>query len=133
MARMRGLTHPGTDTASSGLAVTRGVNPAPHTGWPWCLTPYEIEYVREFNARPPRDESWPATPADERRLDDEADAVREQKRARVRRSWPRTPVLALTMTALVAGACMAGLGVVAHSDGVRNYEVATQLKADLNG
>ncbi|KQO98495.1 hypothetical protein [Leifsonia sp. Leaf264] len=55
--------------------ITRGVNPAPDTGWSWYLTDYEIAYIHQFNVRPVR-EDWPGTPEEIARLDQEADGVR---------------------------------------------------------
>ncbi|MEL4317932.1 hypothetical protein WJX64_02855 [Leifsonia sp. YIM 134122] len=55
--------------------ITRGVNPAPDTGWSWYLTDYEIAYIHQFNVRPVR-EGWTGSPEEIARLDQEADGVR---------------------------------------------------------
>lgn len=47
----------------------------PETGWPWCLTDYEMSYIQHYGVRPVRDTHWVGTAEDNSRLDQEAARV----------------------------------------------------------
>lgn len=91
----------------------RGHNPEPEIGWPWCLTEYEIAYVRLFNARPIRGANWDGSPEDEVRLDQEADGIRLDRRAhsprRIIRRWPWMAATAFSLAIALAGAAVGTL------------------------
>lgn len=103
---------PTVTTDAPGPPVVRGQNPVPEDGWTWYLTDYEIEYIRAYNVRPPRTESWSGTAEAEYRLEQEADGVRQARqprnpswrqwgRRRVRRSWPWVTLAALLVACSV--------------------------------
>jgi hypothetical protein len=109
-------------TETDAPPIERGSNPQPPAGWPWNLTDYEIEYVRRFNARPPR-EGWECTDRDERRLDDEADGVRQQpmmkpkrERGRVHVAWLAVPLV------ILAGAVPLALPVVSNVEALADFD-----------
>ncbi|GAA1214989.1 hypothetical protein [Rhodoglobus aureus] len=91
--------------------VQRGQNPEPEDGWAWSLSDYEIAYVREFNARPPRD-GWIGSERDEARLDDEANGIRAGAANRPRRLVRRSLVLVVGGVLVVCGLVAGGLGIV---------------------
>jgi hypothetical protein len=101
--------------AISVLTVVRGANPRPESGWPWHLTPYEVEYVRSFNVRPMRDDSWDDSGKTGEHLDQEAEGVPRAQRgsgskllARRPASRRRTSIWAIVTVLLVLLAAYLG-------------------------
>jgi hypothetical protein len=102
----------------------RGQNPEPEGGWGWSLSAYEIAYVQEFNARPPRAE-WFGSERDEARLDDEAQGIRLAAADRSRRSLRRSLVL-------IVGGALVACGLVTGGFGIANLVTGMSMQADTN-
>ena len=86
----------------------RGVNPEPIEGWPWCLTDYEIAYIKEFRVRPVREGTWAGRPEQEALLNAEAEGVVSGPpvaQPRTRRDIPRSvffPVVGVVLLVCIA-------------------------------
>ena len=126
--------HDGQAASPSGSHIIRGENPEPPDGWSWSLTDYEIEYVRQFNVRPPRIGGWKPDDASEKRLDDEADGIRGryQVQPKSRRTWLLSPVALVTSVVLAGAAGLVTLAILTHSEALRLAGEATQVEEQIN-
>lgn len=118
----------------------RGCNPEPDTGWPWCLTEYEIQYILAFGVRPRRNNTWVSNERDERSLDQEAQSLLQAKEIPSDRSAPPEVTFASTsvpsrQTVLPLATGFASQGSIAerrpYSINRRTYSIVTGVLVTL--
>lgn len=116
------------------IEVVRGQNPEPEEGWSWALSEYEVQYVREFNARPPRNSVWSADTASEIRLEREAEGVREVFRGHKKRKrrWPLVPVVFVIGLLTIGTGVTATLGYLDYQETKNVMEQVQSVEGQLN-
>jgi hypothetical protein len=119
--------------ASSPTPV-RGKNPEPETGWSWVLTDYEVAYVREFNARPPRLENWAGSERDETRLDDEAAGIRQPgKKLRPPQTRVSVSLFITTVSVILIAATAATVLAATNTMNAESFRrIAISLEEQIN-
>lgn len=136
--RLASGTVRGEEPGLSTDGPVRGVNPEPSGGWPWCLTEYEVAYVREYQVRPMREGSWVGNPEKDRRLDDEAAGVLLNSNT-VRNAPSGMPAsvfasIAAALALLVIGAGLAAVWIQGQTDTLneRSAEISEELDLSMN-